>query len=53
MASEYPHPVSEEINASNAANLANHPPSGGIPANDAMKIVMRTATPGAYENNPP
>ena len=33
--------------------MAIHQPSGGIPANDAKKIVINTPRPGAYENKPP
>ena len=38
--------VSAEITALKAENFAIHPPSGGIPASGAMKIVISVARTG-------
>src|SRR6056297_3369569 len=52
-ASTYAEVLPASSTALNALNLANQPPSGGMPASEAKKIVIATARPGAYPNSPP
>ena len=52
-ASVLPQNVWGATSARNTANLAYHPPMGGMPASDVRAIVMATVSPGAYWNSPP